>query len=290
MDGGTFFFVALGAIFLFLVVGLNLVNAATAGATAKASMPAKEGFTSGSIPDQIKAVLDPMNAPSSSLCPIYGNIRQMLTQNEIAINRVSEKEAASRVEKTLAMKIPGGALQCPFLTYPADTATDDEWIDFLTRVPSDFGARVIFMAMYAKKELNRRAANVRAGLKGGKVTSDAEFNKMDEDSGNSLYEDFTVLPPTLRPVEHWADADADEDDNPDETPEQKLQKKRQKKVTSLLENLQKTRTKTLQDKGVSASIDINPILAAAKQSNDYTVSMKAKAEDGSIVNEVDLPA
>jgi hypothetical protein len=115
---------------------------------------------------------------------------------------------------------------------------------------------------------------------------------MDEDSGNSLYEDFTVLPPTLRPVEHWADADVDAnaDDNPDETPEQKLQKKRQKKVTSLLENLQKTRTKTLQDKGVSASIDINPILAAAKQSNDYIVSMKAKAEDGSIVKEVDLPA
>ena len=284
MDGGTFFFVALSAIFLFLVIGLNIVNTARA-------KPSKEGFTSGSIPAQIKAVLDPMNAPSSSLCPIYGNIRQMLTQNEVAINRVSEKEAASRVEKTLAMKIPGGAMQCPFFTYPPDTATDDDWIDFLTRIPSDFGARVVFMAMYAKKELNRRAANVRAGLKGGKVTSDEEFNKMDEDSGNSLYEDFTVLPPTLKPVENWADADdAEEEADKKLTPEEKLQKKRQKKVTALLEKLQTTRTTTLQGKGVSASIDINPIIAAAKQSNDYIVSMKAKAEDGSIVNEVDLPA
>jgi len=282
MDGGTFFFVALSAIFLFLVIGLNLVN--TGSPPVKQS---KEGFTSG-IPAQIKAVLDPMNAPSSSLCPIYGNIRQMLTQNEVAINHVSEKEAASRVEKTLAMKIPGGAMQCPFFTYPPDTATDDDWIDFLTRIPSDFGARVVFMAMYAKKELNRRAANVRAGLKGGKVTSDAEFNKMDEDSGNSLYEDFTVLPPTLKRVENWADAEEEEDKKL--TPEQKLQKKRQKKVNELLDKLQTTRTKTLQAKGVSPSIDINPIIAAAKQSNDYIVSMKAKAEDGSIVNEVNLPS
>jgi len=213
----------------------------------------------------------------------------MLTQNEVAINRVSEKEAASRVEKTLAMKIPGGAMQCPFFTYPPDTATDDDWIDFLTRIPSDFGARVVFMAMYAKKELNRRAANVRAGLKGGKVTSDEEFNKLDEESGNSLYEDFTVLPPTLKQVENWVDADADAEEDKKLTPEEKLQKKRQKKVTELLGKLQTTRTKTLQAKGVSESIDINPIIAAAKQSNDYIVSMKAKAEDGSIVNEVNLP-
>jgi hypothetical protein len=281
MDGGTIFFFVLSIIFLAVIFALNIVNRNIK------VVSTNEGFYIDSIPSQIKAVLDPMNAPSVSLCPIYANMRSFMVKNEMASNNISKDEATQRVEKTLSIKIPGGALQCPFLTYPADSSSDDDWIEFLTRVPSDFGARVIFMAMYARKELKRRAANIKAGLSGGKVTSEEEFDKLDKDSGNSLYEDFTLFTPTLRPVENWADAD---EENDSDTDEEKLKKKRQKKVTSLLKNLVTTRDKTLQGKGVSTTIDIGPIIAEAQESNNYIATIKAKTEDGTIVNDINLPA
>jgi hypothetical protein len=230
------------------------------------------------------------------LCDIYSNMRDFMKKNEIQSSRVSESEAIQRIEKTLAIKIPGGALPCPLLTYPPDGATDDAWFSFLQSVPIDFGSRVVFMILYAKKELKRRADNINAALNGEKTMTDEEFEKMDKDiekAGGNIYESFTGLfPPTVadtRSMEKFMNPlrsleEGFEEDK--ETPEEKLQRQ----VTTLLNTLTKTRNDTLRAKGISPTIDLAPYLSSAKESMKFIIDKQKKLNDGSIVNDVNLPS
>lgn len=50
---------------------------------------------------------------------------------------------------TTAKNIPGGALSCPLVQYPSVGATDTEWLAWFQNIPPDFGARVVFMVLFA---------------------------------------------------------------------------------------------------------------------------------------------
>jgi hypothetical protein len=50
---------------------------------------------------------------------------------------------------TAAKNIPGGALPCPLVQYPSAGASDTEWLAWFQNIPPDFGARVVFMVLFA---------------------------------------------------------------------------------------------------------------------------------------------
>lgn len=50
---------------------------------------------------------------------------------------------------TTAKNIPGGALPCPLVQYPSAGASDTEWLAWFQNIPPDFGARVVFMVLFA---------------------------------------------------------------------------------------------------------------------------------------------
>ena len=51
--------------------------------------------------------------------------------------------------KTTSKNIPGGALPCPLVDYPSAGASDIEWLGWFQNIPPDFGARVVFMVLFA---------------------------------------------------------------------------------------------------------------------------------------------
>jgi hypothetical protein len=179
MDGLSMLFGVLIAVFLLVVLSINFFN----------TRPAKEGFDSPdmqtspsqtTIETQIRTVLDPLafyNSPDGTsfgsgktdgeqLCTLFTQVREALAKNEGAGQSLSDAEVAKRVEESLRMKIPGGALPCPLLQYPAQGSTDLEWLSFLQSVPEDFGARVVLMVQYVEAELTTTASNLKNALNG----------------------------------------------------------------------------------------------------------------------------
>jgi hypothetical protein len=275
MDGGTILFLALSFLFLIVVIGMNIVNV-------NYKPLYEEGFadSSSNIEGQVKGVLEPMNI--KGICDLYGNIREFMKESEIATNRVSEKEASSRVEASLAIKIPGGALPCPLLNYPKGGSGSLEWLNFLQSIPTDFGARVVFMALYAKKELNRREINIKASFNGNPVKTDAEFDKED-------MEPFTGLcPPTVADTRRAEQLNKENSDC--KLPEDMSEDDIQSAVKELLDTIVKTRSSILTKRGVDPKIDLTSVLASAEASMKYIVKMKGKAKEGTLATELNLPS
>lgn len=50
---------------------------------------------------------------------------------------------------TTAKNIPGGVLPCPLVQYPSAGASNTEWLAWFQNIPPDFGARVVFMVLFA---------------------------------------------------------------------------------------------------------------------------------------------
>lgn len=162
----------------------------------------KEGFASGSsassgsagqakqsaIEKQIRAILDPIvtePAVGPELCKLYTHMRSRNALNiqaransaagstTAAGDAISEAEIQKQVEKEFATGIPGGALECPLLTYPIPGSTDVDWLSFLIHLPPDFLGRIVYMAVYAQKTLGKQASDIRSALEGisGKMTT-----------------------------------------------------------------------------------------------------------------------
>jgi len=55
---------------------------------------------------------------------------------------------------TTAKNIPGGALPCPLVQYPSAGASDTEWLAWFQNIPPDFGARVVFMVLFADNTIS----------------------------------------------------------------------------------------------------------------------------------------
>ncbi len=127
---------------------------------------------------QIRSVLDPMvGTKSNDLCELVEFIRKRKIEDAIEkkydetkpidenlppqeLPSLTQSEAEKKVDAELALQIPGGPLPCPLLTYPKPTATDLEWLDFLQKLPSDFGARVVLMALYARNTLQKGLTDI----------------------------------------------------------------------------------------------------------------------------------
>ena len=147
------------------------------GPKAKVTKPTKS-----EIEIQIRKILDAMD--SKGLCPLYKTIRTNMAKNEKAGQDISDQEVNKRVEAALALKIPGGALPCPLLTYPKAGSSDLEWLDFLQQVPSDFGARVVLMAIYAQGFLADKEQILKDALSGKGTPPIFEMSWLANKDGN----------------------------------------------------------------------------------------------------------
>jgi hypothetical protein len=265
MNGLAVLLAALSFIFIIILIGMNIVN----------SIQKKEGFagaevtkkpTKSPIEIQIRKILDSMN--SEKLCPLYKTIRTNMAKNEKAGQDISDQEVNKRVEAALALKIPGGALPCPLLTYPKAGSSDLEWLDFLQQVPSDFGARVVLMAIYAQGFL-----------------ADKEQVLKDALSGNGtppISDGFTVCSPdvaTTRRAEKKGKGGAEErctlpeDLSPDDI---------QETVTTLLKDLVAKKNTILKEKKIDPNTHVDTLIQKANVSATYINQKSEQAQSGSL--------
>lgn len=270
MDGVSLLFGVFTVLLLLSIVGMQWNNQRmvegfkdTATTTTTTTT-----FTTTPTPVEtaIRNVLDTMDM--KDLCPVFESLRTTMLKNETAGKSISEEEAADRVEKTLALSIPGGALPCPLLTYPKKGSSDLEWLDFLQKVPSDFGARTVLMAIYAMNRLGSAERQLRAVLAGDKVPQEKE-------------EGFINLCPpdvaTTRRAEKQQKIVAS-----CVLPEDVDQKTIEDGVQELLKNIVSTKLKVLRSKNINPEVNVQPILQKAKESAAFLKEQQAAAQEGTI--------
>jgi hypothetical protein len=269
MNGLVILLGVLSFIYILILMGMNIVNsvqkkeAFTDGSEkpSKATKPTK--VTKSPIEIQIRKILDSMN--SEGLCPLYKTIRTNMAKNEKAGQDVSDQEVNKRVEAALALKIPGGALPCPLLNYPKPGSTDLEWLDFLQQVPSDFGARVVLMAIYAQGFLADKEQLLKDALSGNGTppisdgftvcSPDVATSRRAEKKGK---EERCTLPEDLRPEDI------------------------QEAVTTLLKTLVAKKNTILKEKKIDPTINVEELIKKANASAAYVSQKSEQAESGSL--------
>ncbi len=268
MDGVSLLFGILTLALLVAIFGMNTMNQ---------QLPGKEGFQNPSsnttetptrVETSIRSVLDTMN--NKELCSVFQDLRDNMFKNEKAGKSISDEEAASRVEKQLALSIPGGALPCPLLTYPKKGSSDLDWLDFLQKLPSDFGARVVFMAVFAMTTLQKQEQKLKAVLAGEKVP---------QEDGQA--EGFaTICPPDVANTRR-AEKQAKDLQNC-VLPEDIDPKTIEVSVQELLKNIVSMKIKLLKQKNIDPEVNIQPIVQKAKESAAFLKEKQAEAEAGTI--------
>lgn len=272
MDGFGLLLLTLTLIFLGIVYGMNIYNTNLFSKKKEGfeDTPTAEGVKESPLAPRIRAVLDPMATPyQNELCEVFKMIRDIAKKNIVAEKKISQADAAVEVEADLRMKIPGGALPCPLLSYPKASATDVEWLQWLQTIPKDFGARVVLMALYAQSSL----AENRKGLE----DSLAQIPKA---------EGFeTICTPDLAETRRSEDAAKGKSSAAQSCilPEKADSQTIEKQVTKLLEVLVAEKTKILSSKSIDPSIDIGPIVASAKQNALWLEEAKNRAESGTLL-------
>jgi hypothetical protein len=133
MDTLYLLIVSFSFVFFFAVMGMNTYD------LFYSYRPVKEGFEAQitNTEEKIRKCMDalalnttPDGSPAGEgvdLCKIYKNMDP----------------------KTTAKNIPGGALPCPLVQYPSAGASDTQWLAWFQNIPPDFGARVVFMVLFA---------------------------------------------------------------------------------------------------------------------------------------------
>jgi len=269
MNGLVILLAVLSFIFVSILMGMNMVN----------SQKSCEGFSDSDknktkkpskspVEIQIRKILDSMN--SDGLCPLYKTIRTNMAKNEKAGQDISDQEVNKRVEAALALKIPGGALPCPLLTYPKAGSTDLEWLDFLQQVPSDFGARVVLMAIYAQGFLADKEQILKDALSGNGTppisdgfvvcSPDVATSRRSEKKGK---EERCTLPEDLSPEDI------------------------QEAVTTLLKKLVAEKNTILKDKKIDPNTNVESLIQKANVSAKYVEKKSEEAQSGSL--EMDGP-
>lgn len=219
------------------------------------------------LESKIKDVLDFITVPE--LCPLFETILDTMKKNEKAGQQISDEEVNRRVEKNLALKIPGGALPCPLLTYPRPGSKDLEWLDFVNSIPDDYGARIVFMAIYAKEFLGKTEMDLKSALSGQRPA----------DAGAT--ENFsTICPPDIA-ASRREDALRKQKESC-VLPESLTSEQIDEAVTDKLKRIVGTKNRLLQAKGIPVEIDIRPIIAEAKKSAAYLKQKKTETEQGTL--------
>jgi len=263
MDGLSILIGVLIILSIFLIFSMNWKNY---------KKSKEEGFvtqekSASDIEVQIRAVLDDLTIPE--ICPLYTTIRKNMKKNEMSgPNAIkSQVEAAKRVEDALRLKIPGGALPCPLLTYPKAGATDLEWLDFVQKIPIDYGARIVFMAIYAKEFLGSTEQLMRDALSGkGKVPP--------------VEEGFAICSPDVADTRRAEKSKKGEESC--ELPENLTQEQIKEAVTVILKQIVAEKTTRLSQKKISPTLDILPIIKDATKSADYLNKKGKEAEEGNL--------
>jgi len=252
--------VALSIVFFAVLIGMNTINSVSVP-----QEPVIDGFVGSYIEVKIRAVLDEMD--SKELCPLFAVIRTNMLKNAKAGQEISDQEAAKRVEADLAIKIPGGALPCPLLTYPKAGSSDLDWLDFLQKVPSDFGARVVLMAVFAEGFLSTTEKTMKLALSGNGTPP----------------EGFAICSPDVADSRR-----AEKKDTSCTLPEDLSPAQIQEAVTKLLKDLVGNKTTILKSKQIDPLIDIKPLIAQAKKSAAYLSQKSEQAQSGNLQMEGDI--
>ena len=230
-----------------------------------------EDTPSSTVEPQIRAVLDKLT--NKDICAIYDKIRSTMAKNETAgPTGVSDTEAAKRVEANLAIKIPGGALKCPLFKYPKAGSTDIEWLSFLITIPPDFGARIVFMAIFAKEYL----ADIETTLKSA-LSGNGTVPKVNSTEG------FAVCTPDVAATRRAEKAAKVQ--GVCTLPEEMSKKEIEDAVTELLKQLVSEKTTILKSKQIDPKININPLIAEANKSLLYIDKKSQQAQDGTLAIE-----
>lgn len=284
MDGIGFLLIVLAVLVVLTIFGLNIYSFFIAPGRSRVEgfekQDASEFKSSDEKPNpkepqvspistQIRAALTPLDI--QEICPLYDQIRETSLKNEMAgPNPPTQQEAKKRIEADLAVKIPGGALPCPLLHWPKDSATDLEWLDWLQKIPKDFGARVVFMAIYAKEFLTKQQTDLQDALEGKKTPGTEGF--------------ADICTPDLAATRR-AEAAKRQSESAAQAcvlPEDLDPKQIQESVTTLLKELTATKIKILTDKGIDPEIDILPLIKEASKSAEYLKKQGSAAESGTL--------
>jgi len=178
MDKLYLLFGALTLIFLLVILGMNISDSYNSSRIQKQQKSFLEGFSgpASDIEKKIRACMDPLalnatpeGTPSTAgkdLCLLYGDIRKSMLEKVNKAGTIDPAGASKKVEETIATNVSGGPLPCPLLQYPSAGATDKEWLAWFQTVPVDFGARVIFMAMYIDDTLTPMPQQIKDALDG----------------------------------------------------------------------------------------------------------------------------
>jgi hypothetical protein len=231
----------------------------------------EEGFSTtatviSDIERQVRKVLDDLTV--EEICPLYDTIRKNMKKNEMSgPTPATEAEANRKVEANLALKIPGGALPCPLLAYPRAGSTDLDWLDFVQKIPVDYGARIVFMAIFAQEYLGSTEKLMKDALDGkGKIPPPEEG--------------FIVCSPDVidsRKAEKLKKTQQACDMPEDLTPEQIKEA-----VTLVLKQLVAEKTTVLKRKQIDPQIDILPLIKDATKSAVYLNKKGKEAEEGNL--------
>lgn len=267
--------------FLVILFGMNTLNVFRTNKSEGFQNETPEIKTSPLAP-QIKAVLDPMVNPAKDLCSVFTSVRKNMVKNEKAGQSISDQDAERRIDESLKLKIPGGALPCPLLQYPKDSATDIEWLNWLQQVPSDFGARIVLMTIYADTTLMNAAQGLRSALQGN---LNAATKVTEGWKSGFLTEPFAVCPPDVAATRR-----AEKTKQPPISctlPEDAQPEQIQEQVTSLLKRLVSQKNQILKENNIDPNTDLIPLLQNAKVNQSYLDKQGKAAEAGTL--EINIP-
>jgi hypothetical protein len=274
MDGLVLLFGVLTLLFVGLVIAMNVVNVtASTDGFVDAGVAGTAASGTSLLAPKIRAVLEPMTASGDDLCALYDILRQTGIKNAKAGpgDPPSDAEAARKVEADFALKIPGGALPCPLLTYPKEGATDLDWLAFVQTIPKDFGARIVFMALYARDTLKEQLTTIKSSLGEG-------FRSLNVAYIGIADEGFQAICTPEAAASRKANALTASCTLPEDLSPQQIDQA----ATDLLKSLVVGKMNALNAKKISSSLNIAPIV---KEALGYAAKLKEysdKAQSGTL--------
>jgi hypothetical protein len=227
MDKLYLLFGVLTLVFLIMLYGMNTANSfnimapsASAGTKAQEEPFANMIPVPSAVETKIRKSMDalafyttPDGSPAiegKSVCKFMTNLRDGMTQKESrATPELGSTDIAHRVDAELRLAIPGGPLTCPLLQYPANGTEDADWLAWLQSIPTDFGARVVFMIMYADENITPNEQTLKDSIQGVQdmkgnegflnqaiCTPDLIRNKAENESANTC-----IMPSDITPAQ-----------------------------------------------------------------------------------------